>query len=107
MERRSFLGFLAAAPLAAPAIVQSAPIDTDAAYLSSLAEWGKSNALYQEAMSMAGEFVPGQMARLSAPRLPLGSRVTERYVYQSGYPAIDCLRSVSGVYREIMERRRR
>lgn len=96
MERRSFLGALFGGAAAAPIVAQEALAPS----AENVFPWGS--------------FVPGRFDLLegaSAPLLPARMSIgvgagRGSDTYRTGDPAIDALRSVSGVYKALMERRK-
>jgi hypothetical protein len=95
MNRRSFFGATAAAAFAGPSVVAEA-VKPAAGKLASLAMSIDTKPL-QEAMT-------GYSTVLGKARaFQFGG--DRHYTYRTGYPAIDALRSISGVHKERMEKR--
>jgi hypothetical protein len=99
LDRRAFFGVGASAAVAAPSI---------AATLAKAAPAGGTEAV-EAALSLNGEPLrPGaylsQAIVGKARSIDFGSR-HDHYIYRTGYPEIDALRSVSGVHKAQMERR--
>lgn len=102
MNRRGFLGALAAAPAALPAVANGVANDAVSIGGGNVAKLGlavDTSALdmavghAREIVAVAGQIRP----------FDFGSR--REYVYRTGYPEIDALRSVSGVHKKRMESR--
>lgn len=98
MNRRAFLGAIAAAPAVAPQVMAAQPI---AASVATLGFKIDSAGAFGEAVSQARELraVVGRIRPFD-----FGSR--KDYVYRTGYPEIDALRSVSAVHKKRMEEKR-
>jgi len=58
---------------------------------------------FRDILGEACELIGGA-GRIGSFDIPCGCART-RYEYRTGFPSIDCLRSVSGVHRARMERR--
>lgn len=97
MNRRSFFGASAAAAVAGPSAIAEAV----AVPRQSTIALAFDSAPLSETLSGYAS-VLGQAARISAP---IQFSQDRHYVYRTGHPAIDALRSVSGVYKQRMERR--
>lgn len=97
MNRRAFLGAMAAAPAVAPQVMAAQPIAASVATLG----FKIDSAAFGEAVSQARELraVVGRIRPFD-----FGSR--KDYVYRTGYPEIDALRSVSAVHKKRMEEKR-
>lgn len=101
MNRRSFLRAVAAAPVAAPAILQaSAAPATKSAGISTL-----GIAVDGSALRAVVADLDTLGSALKVGRAMSFNRRSDRYAYRTGYPAIDALRSVSGVHKARMEKR--
>ncbi len=98
MDRRSFFGATAAALAGAPAMADA--LVKSPARLQTL-----SVAL--DAAPIKAAFGEMQTAVLGVSRsfAPIQFRRDKEYIYRTGNPAIDALRSVSGVHRALMEKR--
>jgi len=94
LSRRSFFGAAAGAAVAAPAIAAEASAPQSLASMSF--------AVDAAPLSEAIQGYAGVLRRGRAIQFP--DRPSDRYVYRTGHPAIDALRSVSGVHKERMER---
>jgi hypothetical protein len=101
MDRRSFFG-LAAGAAVAPAMPAPAKLSTLSLAINAeplrqaLAPMVEGIAELHEYASLAGRVRPYGFG---------GQGGRDRYVYRTGYPAVDALRSVSGVHRALMEKR--
>ncbi len=98
MNRRAFFGMSAGAIAAAPALA--------APELLPPPHYEKLSAALLDADASFGRMIEGvSVVGRSRPFSSDSGRPRDRYFYHTGNPAIDCLRSVSGVYRDRMERR--
>ena len=97
MDRRSFFGVTAAALAGAPAVAEAAMNPSSLGVLS----------VALDAAPLKAALGDMQTAVLGVSRsfAPLQFRSEKEYVYRTGSPAIDALRSVSGVHRALMEKR--
>lgn len=100
LSRRSFFGTVAGAAVVGPGAAKDA-----------IAEGiSPATSLRFKMMDTAG--LGDRLVELNKISASIGrvrdigfDRQGDRYVYRTGYPAIDALRSVSGVHRERMEKR--
>ena len=99
LSRRSFFGVAAGAAVAAPAIAASKP---DLYIPRGVPLESMSFALDAAPLS---EAIQGYASVLRNGRaIQFNDLPSDRYVYRTGHPSIDALRSVSGVHKERMER---
>jgi len=95
LSRRGFFGAIAgaaAAPAAAKSVVDTGAADIRAMALDIAPHDVKAAVLYE----------PGFTPRLAPPFAVPSARDC---VYRTGNPHIDCLRSISGVYKAMMEKK--
>lgn len=97
MNRRGFLGALAIAPAVGPEIMKAQPVQASVAKLGFIMD---SSSL-GEALGQAREL----SSMVSGKIRPFNFGGGRDYVYRTGCPAIDALRSVSGVHKQRMEDR--
>ncbi len=97
MNRRAFFGMSAGAIAAVPAVA--------APELLPPPHYQKLSLALLDTAAAFGEMKGAPMVGRVRPFPFSGEHARDRYVYRTGNPAIDCLRSVSGVYRDRMERR--
>lgn len=100
--RRGFLGAFAGAVVAGPEIAKAGTAPLGRMVPLKLAmDTAPMQAMIGE---LAGE--ARELQALSAAIQPFGYDGGRNYIYRTGHPDIDCLRSISGTYRHFMERRR-
>lgn len=98
MDRRSFFGAAAAALAGAPAIA-------DAVIKSPASMQALSVAFDGAPLAAAIENMQTSVLGVSRSFLPMQWQRDKEYIYRTGNPAIDALKSVSGVHRALMEKR--
>jgi hypothetical protein len=98
MNRRGFLGALAIAPAVGPEIMKTQPVQASVAKLG----FSMDSSAIGEALGQAREL----SSMVSGKIRPFNFGGGRDYVYRTGCPAIDALRSVSGVHKQRMEDKR-
>lgn len=98
MNRRGFLGALAIAPAVAPEIMQPRPIGGSVASLGFTIDSSALGVALGQAKELSS-MVAGKIR-------PFNFGSGRDYIYRTGCPAIDALRSVSGVHKQRMEDKR-
>jgi len=94
MNRRAFFGAAAGAAVAAPAIAAEVAAPKAMESLSLMID----AAPFEQALHGYAGIVG------KARAIQFNDRPSDRYVYRTGYPGIDALRSISGVHKALMEK---
>jgi hypothetical protein len=110
MNRRSFFGAAAGVAAAAPALA-AVPHFPDGGFVAGAKLHTLKVAADTSALTDQFELIKGYSQSLDFERRicrhpyrpPAGE--TAKYIYRTGYPSIDALRSISGVHKQRMENR--
>lgn len=102
MDRRSFFGFGAGALAAGPSVVTEMAKAAPVKGMASLGITIDKTPALDAALGEARDFA-SVLARVRP--FQFGGHHDRHYVYRTGYPAIDALKSISGAHKALMEKR--
>jgi hypothetical protein len=110
LSRRSFFGAAAVAPIAASALAEvprfpAGGIVGAASKLQTLTVGLDTSAISEQFEMIKGYSQSFENPPCRHPYRPPAAGPTDRYIYRTGFPAIDALRSISGVHKARMEKR--